>query len=60
VATICRAPARRNAGAIKPSGAEAPNHTALHRSVTTNDAACRATAAVGSIIECGYRTTRNG
>ena len=55
-----RAPLRRSAGAISPSGAAAPNHTVSIPCERTISAARRVAPGVGSIIVVGRRCTSNG
>ncbi len=60
VATIRPAPARRSAGAIRPSGAAAPNHTEVHPCSRSSPTARRVAAGVGSSIVVRSRTTVKG
>ncbi len=60
VATSRRAPARRSAGAIRPSGAAAPNHTDEQPCSRSSAAALRVTRGVGTIIFVRSLTTGNG
>lgn len=60
VATSLRAPARRSAGAISPSGAAAPNQTEEQPWVRSSCAARRVTRGVGSSIVVRSRTTVKG
>ncbi len=54
------APARRSVGAIRPSGAAAPNQTESHRSARRISAARRVTRGVGTITFVRSRITGNG
>ncbi|MDF9803217.1 hypothetical protein M2436_001764 [Streptomyces sp. HB372] len=60
VATSRRAPARRSAGAIRPSGAAAPNQTEVQPCSRSRPVARRVTRGVGSSIVVRSRTTGNG
>lgn len=60
VATIRRAPAPRSAGAIRPRGAAAPNHTEAQSCSRSSRTAWRVTRGVGSSIVVRSRTTVNG
>ena len=60
VATVRRTPARRNVGAISPSGAAAPNQTRSQPRERAISALRRAIAGVGSMIRDRSRTTSNG
>lgn len=60
VATRRRAPALRSAGAIRPSGAAAPNHTDVQPCSLSRPTARRVTRGVGSSIVVRSRTTVKG
>ena len=59
-ATARRTPAWRSAGAIRPSGAAAPNKTASQPCSRAMAAARRDTRGTGSMSEVGWRMTGNG
>ncbi len=58
LATTLVAPARRAAGASRPSGAAAPNHTVSIACSAMSRLIRAATRGVGSIRVPGWRTTR--